>query len=72
MRPLPARGGSRPFLQKGRRSNMNSALAVGIGGSHVKIRIPSDPGKTPCDSGSAITPRQVVDGVPVHDEGRSR
>jgi len=51
---------------------MNSTLAVGIGGSHVKIRIPSDPGKTPCDSGSAITPRQVVDGVPVHGEGRSR
>ena len=51
---------------------MNSTLAVDIGGLHVKIRIPSDPEKKHCDSGSALTPRQVVDGVPVHDEGRSR
>ena len=42
---------------------MHSTLAIDIGGTHVKIRIPSDPDKRQFDSGPTLTPRQMVDGV---------
>ena len=63
MIPLPARGRSRPFLEEGLAFIMNSTLAIDIGGTHVKIRIPSDPEKRQFDSGPTLTPRQMVDGV---------
>jgi polyphosphate glucokinase len=42
---------------------MNSTLAIDIGGTHVKIRIPSEPEKRRFDSGPTLTPRQMVDAV---------
>ncbi|NQW47170.1 MAG: ROK family protein [Planctomycetes bacterium] len=42
---------------------MNSTPAIDIGGTHVTIRIPSDPEKRHCDSGLTLTLRQMVDGV---------
>jgi len=42
---------------------MNSTLAIDIGGTRVKIRIPSDPDKRHFDSGPTFTPGQMVDGV---------
>jgi len=60
---MPARGRSRLFLQEGSAFIMNSTLAIDIGGTHVKIRIPSDPEKRRFDSGPTLTPRQMVDGV---------
>ena len=60
---LPARGRSRTFLEELSAFIMNSTLAIDIGGTHVKIRIPSDPDKRKFESGSTLTPRQMVDGV---------
>jgi len=42
---------------------MKSTLAIDIGGTHVKIRIPSDPEKRQFVSGPTLTPKQMVDGV---------
>jgi polyphosphate glucokinase len=42
---------------------MKSTLAIDIGGTHVKIRIPSEPEKREFESGPTLTPKQMVDGV---------
>ncbi len=42
---------------------MKNILAIDIGGSHVKIRIPSDPTKREFVSGPTLTPQQMVAGV---------
>ena len=42
---------------------MKSTLAIDIGGTHVKIRIPSEPAKREFESGPTLTPKQMVDGV---------
>lgn len=42
---------------------MKSTLAIDIGGTHVKIRIPAEPEKREFDSGPTLTPKQMVDGV---------
>jgi polyphosphate glucokinase len=42
---------------------MNGVLAIDIGGSHVKVRIPEDPEKRRFESGPELTPGQMVDGV---------
>ena len=42
---------------------MHNTLAIDIGGTRVKIRVPSDPTKRHFDSGPKLTPRQMVDGV---------
>ncbi|MCE9619568.1 MAG: ROK family protein [Planctomycetes bacterium] len=38
-------------------------LSIDIGGTHVKIRVPTDPQKREFDSGPTLTPRMMVDGV---------
>ena len=38
-------------------------LAIDIGGSHVKIRVPSDPDRRRFASGPTLTPQAMVDGV---------
>ncbi len=38
-------------------------LAIDIGGTHVKFRVPNDPVKREFDSGPTLTPRMMVDGV---------
>jgi polyphosphate glucokinase len=42
---------------------MKSTLAIDIGGTHVKIRIPSEMEKREFESGPTLTPKQMVDGV---------
>lgn len=42
---------------------MKSTLAIDIGGTHVKIRIPGEPQKREFESGPTLTPKQMVDGV---------
>ena len=42
---------------------MKSTLAIDIGGTHVKIRIPGEPAKREFESGPTLTPKQMVDGV---------
>ena len=42
---------------------MHTTLAIDIGGSHVKIRIPSDPEKRRFQSGPTLTPSQMIQGV---------
>ena len=42
---------------------MGDVLAIDIGGSHVKVRIPSDPEKRRFVSGPDLTPVQMVSGV---------
>ena len=42
---------------------MKSTLAIDIGGTHVKIRIPSEMEKREFESGPTLTPKQMVEGV---------
>lgn len=42
---------------------MKSTLAIDIGGTHVKIRIPGELAKREFESGPTLTPKQMVDGV---------
>ena len=42
---------------------MKSVLAIDIGGTHVKVRIPGEPEKREFDSGPTLTPQQMVEGV---------
>lgn len=42
---------------------MKCVLAIDIGGSHVKIRVPRDPDKRRFESGPDLTPDQMVSGV---------
>jgi polyphosphate glucokinase len=42
---------------------MHTTLAIDIGGSHVKIRIPGDPEKRRFQSGPTLTPSQMIQGV---------
>lgn len=44
-------------------STTKPVLAIDIGGSHVKIRIPSDPEPRRFESGPTLTPQQMVEGV---------
>ena len=48
---------------------MSEVLSIDIGGSHVKVRIPSDPEKRRFTSGPDLTPQQMVDGVKTCIEG---
>ena len=50
---------------------MPSVLAIDIGGTHVKVRIPGDPEKREFDSGPTLTPQQMVDGVKAAAKGWS-
>ena len=50
---------------------MPSVLAIDIGGTHVKVRIPSDPDKREFESGPTLTPQQMVDGVKAAAKGWS-
>jgi polyphosphate glucokinase len=42
---------------------MKNPLAIDIGGTHVKVRVPGDPQKREFDSGPTLTPQQMVQGV---------
>lgn len=42
---------------------MKNVLAIDIGGSHVKVRIPADPDRRRFVSGPELTPEQMVAGV---------
>lgn len=42
---------------------MGEVLAIDIGGSKVKFRVPSDPERRAFPSGHTLTPKQMVDGV---------
>ena len=42
---------------------MKSTLAIDIGGSNVKIRIPTETEKRQCASGPTMTPHQMIEGV---------
>ena len=48
---------------------MGQVLAIDIGGSHVKVRVPNDPEKRAFDSGRSLTPQQMVDGVKAQLKG---
>lgn len=41
----------------------SQVLAIDIGGTHVKIRVPSDPEKRAFESGPTLTPQGMVQGV---------
>lgn len=42
---------------------MKGVLAIDVGGSHVKVRIPEEPDRLRFESGSDMTAKQMVDGV---------
>ncbi len=48
---------------------MPSVLAIDIGGTHVKVRVPADPDKREFESGPTLTPQQMVDGVKAAAKG---
>ncbi len=48
---------------------MGQVLAIDIGGSHVKVRVPNDPENRAFDSGPTLTPQQMVEGVKAQLKG---
>ena len=42
---------------------MKTVLAIDVGGSHVKVRIPEEPDRLRFESGPDLTARQMVEGV---------